>query len=224
MSKKRKSTRSGFTLIEILIVLVVVTLLAAILFAVFARVREKGRSGVCQSNLKQIALAFQQYVQENDGRYPQPVTTQVNDQKLYWVNCLSPYIKDRKVFFCPNLVSSRNPVFQQTNTTYEFNGFVIEQLSVSPPKVRLEGNFHESIIKSPSEVILNFDLTGDAALDAKVPVSSSGCTDIAAPNAPDFDMPALHSGGANYSFYDGHVKWLSPEEAAKVGCNSQLKP
>jgi len=67
MNTKQKLKKAGFTLVEVLVVLVVTAVLAAILFAVFARVREKGRITVCQSNLKQIASAMQQYVQDSNG-------------------------------------------------------------------------------------------------------------------------------------------------------------
>ncbi len=54
----RTATRAGFTLIELLVVIAIVAIIAAILFPVFATVRERGRRTVCQSNLHQIALAM----------------------------------------------------------------------------------------------------------------------------------------------------------------------
>lgn len=62
--------RHGFTLIELLVVISIIALLAAILFPVFTRVREGGRRTSCANNLRQLGLAFQQYVQDNSGRYP----------------------------------------------------------------------------------------------------------------------------------------------------------
>ena len=218
MNKKSTTQRIGFTLVEILVVLAILALLAVISFTVFSRVRENGHSAACQSQLKQIALAFQQYVQDNSGLYPQPSTTQDDGNEVYWPTYLDPYTKDTKILFCPNLVKTDNLVFQQMKTTYAYNGLVLEQIATSPPKVRLKSNFHESIISNPSEVFLNLDQTGDENLDEKVPVSSAGCTDFFDPKAPELYMPALHSGGANYSFYDGHAKWLNPTAAAKIGC------
>src|SRR4028119_919204 len=69
LSIKRKQYRAGFTLIELLVVIAIIAILAAILFPVFARARENARRAACQSNLKQLGLAFAQYNQDYDGRY-----------------------------------------------------------------------------------------------------------------------------------------------------------
>ena len=55
-------TRKGFTLIELLVVIAIIAILAAILFPVFAKAREKARQTTCTSNLKQLSLAMLQYV------------------------------------------------------------------------------------------------------------------------------------------------------------------
>ena len=59
--------KRGFTLIELLVVIAIIAILAAILFPVFARAREKARMASCQSNLKQLALGILMYAQDYDS-------------------------------------------------------------------------------------------------------------------------------------------------------------
>lgn len=68
---RRAHTRpGGFTLVEILVVLAIIAILAGILFPVFRTAQESGRSASCQSNLKQLGLAFTLYTQDTAGRLP----------------------------------------------------------------------------------------------------------------------------------------------------------
>ena len=62
--------RRGFTLIELLVVIAIIAILAAILFPVFARAREKARQASCSSNQKQIALGILMYAQDYDEAFP----------------------------------------------------------------------------------------------------------------------------------------------------------
>jgi prepilin-type N-terminal cleavage/methylation domain-containing protein len=57
-------------LIELLVVIAIIAILAAILFPVFAKAREKARQSSCLSNVKQLALGTLQYVQDYDGCFP----------------------------------------------------------------------------------------------------------------------------------------------------------
>ena len=63
-------SRRGFTLIELLVVIAIIAILAAILFPVFAKAREKARQTSCLSNLKQLGLSFLMYAQDYDELLP----------------------------------------------------------------------------------------------------------------------------------------------------------
>ena len=94
----------AFTLVEILVVIAIIGILAAILFPVFARAREGGRRSACQSNMKQLGLALQQYVQDYRGKVP-PVN--YNADASYsglrtWISALQPYAKSSQIARCPS--------------------------------------------------------------------------------------------------------------------------
>jgi len=102
--------RQGFTLIELLVVIAIIAILAAILFPVFAKAREKARQSSCSSNLKQIGLAMMQYRQDYDETTPWHVngaawTTGI-DSTSYWGVFYTPYTKSQQIFRCPSASST----------------------------------------------------------------------------------------------------------------------
>jgi len=92
--------RLGFTLIELLVVIAIIAILAAILFPVFAKVREKARQTTCVSNLKQLGLAVMQYSEDYDGSYPMGLQDSWWD--CSWDINIQPYVKTLSVFNCPD--------------------------------------------------------------------------------------------------------------------------
>jgi len=113
MQKKK----SGFTLIELLVVIAIIAILAAILFPVFARARENARRSSCQSNEKNIALGFKQYIQDSDEVYP--VVAAVGPALMAWGQAepLGPYMKSTQVFICPS--------DSVTTGSYEYNNTLV---------------------------------------------------------------------------------------------------
>ncbi|MHB9133987.1 MAG: type II secretion system protein [Armatimonadota bacterium] len=86
--------RSGFTLIELLVVIAIIAILAAILFPVFAKAREKARQTSCINNQRQIAIAFTMYVQDNQETFPpDPVSSS-------WATLLKTY-NEPSIYDCP---------------------------------------------------------------------------------------------------------------------------
>jgi prepilin-type N-terminal cleavage/methylation domain-containing protein len=65
-----KDSRLGFTLIELLVVIAIIAILAAILFPVFSRARDKAQQAACISNLKQVGQAMGLYVDDYDETFP----------------------------------------------------------------------------------------------------------------------------------------------------------
>lgn len=97
--------RYGFTLIELLVVIAIIAILAAILFPVFARAREKARATSCVSNLKQIAAAIQMYCADHDGNGPFNPCCPAG-VKVWWTDQMMPYWPNKtklSAFLnCPN--------------------------------------------------------------------------------------------------------------------------
>ncbi len=84
-SAPRRAPRSAFTLVELLIVIAIIALLAGLLFPVFAKVRENGRTAACNSNLHQLGLAFTQYISDYGGRLPRAANLQNWADGGHWV-------------------------------------------------------------------------------------------------------------------------------------------
>ena len=97
-----KRRKSGFTLIELLVVIAIIAILAAILFPVFARARENARRASCQSNEKNIALGFKQYIQDNGEKYPPKLNLASDLTASAGSGGLEPYIKSTAIFVCPS--------------------------------------------------------------------------------------------------------------------------
>ena len=199
----------GFTLQELLVVIAVIAILAALLFPVFMRSRENARRTACQSNLKQIGLAIIQYTQDYDGINPprySGATTELPDKNpLNWRVLMFPYAKSAGVFQCPS-----NPEGNVSATN----------LTTAPPgtpdiHVSYACNYDSSHLGVFSDSNGD-DATRDATIDAPaetIMVAETTST------RPDIDMNDIalwshlyagHLGFTNYLFVDGHVKALRP--------------
>lgn len=135
--------RNGFTLIELLVVIAIIAILAAILFPVFAQVREKARQTSCASNMKQLGLAVVQYVQDYDENYAPGFTDWVGTAPT-WPVAISPYVKTFKVFQCPDdSLSGANSgnTWMGTPISYVANGVSLWDKTITPNGFRFGGLF-----------------------------------------------------------------------------------
>jgi prepilin-type N-terminal cleavage/methylation domain-containing protein/prepilin-type processing-associated H-X9-DG protein len=198
--------RSGFTLIEILTVIAIIALLAAILFPVFSRAREKARATTCLSNLQQLGMAFQQYVQDAGRRYPGAGEFQKWGNGAHWVSgtnstteglagnnapydlstthpsanieggALYPYVRNGDVYHCP---SAKDGDIKRV--TYSMNCAI--------------AGMNDVRLRTPSEIVLLVDEAhnNDGFFYTETNNSTDTITDV-------------HNGAGNILFTDGHAK------------------
>jgi prepilin-type N-terminal cleavage/methylation domain-containing protein len=120
----------AFTLIELLVVIALIAILSAMLFPVFARVREKARQSSCLSNLRQIGMAYTLYTSDYDGYFPYAVSSAAKigtagslpDEKILVApllpNVLHPYIKSKEIFRDPSENGNYGPYGKQIKPSY----------------------------------------------------------------------------------------------------------
>jgi prepilin-type N-terminal cleavage/methylation domain-containing protein/prepilin-type processing-associated H-X9-DG protein len=211
-----KQGRYGFTLIELLVVITIVAILTAILLPVFARAREQSRKAVCQSNLKQLSLAFAIYTSDYDGFYPCN-----GDPDLWmgrkWRAILQAYVpggvmqsaitgatRRSDVYLCPSDFTAPN-VWERTSFAYAAAFFHrpsdVDSLARitrrASPTVILRAMLqmpvvaqNESSVNAPAQKVI----VAEWLSNHEVVRGDVGWWDW--------------RGGGNYSFADGHAKYL----------------
>jgi prepilin-type N-terminal cleavage/methylation domain-containing protein/prepilin-type processing-associated H-X9-DG protein len=196
--------RHGFTLIELLVVIAIIAILAAILFPVFARAREKARQTSCLSNFKQLGLALLMYVSDYDETIALCGPVHWDDDHAVYVGCgwvpgglpwnpawhipdggLYPYVKNEQMYICPSddLVPQAALNYWGTPRRLSYS------MNSNCGRQRLAAAHH------PAETIVfaeeNWNIN-----DGYFAAGGS-------------DWPTdRHNNGANFAFLDGHAKWF----------------
>ena len=208
----------GFTLIELLVVIAIIAILAAILFPVFARTREKATSISCASNLKQLGTALIAYAGDYDGALP----------------CGFPYGWEKMLAPYGTMVEEVAP---DGSVHYTYSGIVhcpgsgvgygpdINRMWVAiAPNGPFGGAYILDDFKNPSRQCYIWESNSEGhscigqTLTAGLPNGSQGVTwgstaqtviDAAIAQGYDGipDSWTAHRGGNNIAFIDGHVKW-----------------
>ena len=204
-----RSKRKAFTLIELLVVIAIIAILAAILFPVFARAREKARQASCQSNLKELQLSLLMYCQDFDERTPIGQT-----EPWYAVpqHSIYPYVKNIQIYVCPSSPNAYNgsdvPDNPWSGTWRNYGSYGVNRYFSYPKNIS--------------------DIIDVATAIYWIDHSLGGCSWYAGPEywpthtaathgegddafLAGFMLSARHNGGANCSFMDGHAKWHKKE-------------
>jgi len=202
---------SAFTLLELLAVIAVLGLLAAILLPVIGKIAESSKSAACMNNLRQLGTAVFMYVGEHNGQFPDigtPTATNTNASGLQWDYQIMPYLGvdvnapgtnwrnagEKSVFRCPGALVST--AFPARSRSYSFNRRITR--GTDPTDRR------PSSLLRPSETLLIAEI--------EFPEGSNQSTVLGGGtnNAMDIQPTHLsfayrHRGHTNILFADGHV-------------------
>jgi prepilin-type N-terminal cleavage/methylation domain-containing protein/prepilin-type processing-associated H-X9-DG protein len=204
-------TAGGFTLIELIVVIAVLAVLAALLFPVLSSARHKAWEATCASNLRQLGLAMDMYLQDNDEVFPVSYVATGSEPYVSWRDAVQPYIRNRAVLTCPaweHTGPKAEELPEELRATYALNAWL------SPPDLTaIGGGRGEPValasVGAPASTILLCD-----AGYSNLPVAldwdhylSLGMQEQPLPTE-------RHHEAANFSFVDGHVKKM-PEPATR---------
>ena len=219
MTTHIRSKNRAFTLVELLTVIAIIALLAAILFPVFAQARDKARGISCVSNLRQMGMALVQYTQDYDGNMPNNDNSGGGGRWESTFDMMRPYYKSDQVLICPAATeadkfhifsdSSRPLCTYSINNTYWYDG--TEKTFEKPGML-------ESAFADPSNTVFLGDSKAEGGNAWGFQVTGyqyMATTPITQGSGSQGSFSYRHRGGANFVFFDGHVKWLPVGETNK---------
>ncbi len=236
ITTNRFAMATGFSLIELLVVMAIVSILVAILFPVFATAREKARQATCSSNLRQLGLAFIQYEQDYDESF---LIGTDNLRSVGWAYDLYPYVKLTAVYVCPDDLSV--PTIAQSNSGYStcsyfvnpwLTGFNASTTPGSPvvanqmiaPSMTVELGECAGGLMATTASDLSPSSDGLVYYNQMTAIATgyTGADEYAALELANPSMhlvyPGRHTGGANWLAFDGHVKWLLGSQVSPGRC------
>ena len=214
--------RRGFTLIELLVVIAIIAILAAVLFPVFAKVRENARKISCASNLRQLGVGLTQYTQDADEAMPYGNNPSLNPGPRGWAGQMYSYVKSVGVFKCPD--DSGNPPPGYATLSYGANsnltGKTLAQFNAPASTILFfEAQGVSAQVTNPNETdsAVGWAAANDPPPNTNNPPNASPkyATGSIGGHLPAGSMLSssngcVHTDGANYAAADGHVKFVRP--------------
>lgn len=197
--------KAGFTLTELLVVIVVVAILAALLMPVLGTMRQRGNQAASLSNMRQIGAVMLAYAADHDYELPGRASGEDSDDR--WPKLIAPYVKDIKIYAAPgdpnNYINRHaDPLSNEVNnTSFIMNGY--NDLGMySDPSMKVRINR----ITSPSTTLL---------LGTPKSGSVHFFMDFLEPphgNQKDVLNLTAYGDGSNYLFADGSARFISAKE------------
>jgi prepilin-type N-terminal cleavage/methylation domain-containing protein/prepilin-type processing-associated H-X9-DG protein len=224
----------GFTLIELLVVIAIIAILAAILFPVFAKAREKARQTACLSNNRQLGTAVMMYAQDYDETYPPSYlyNNGINGSagRSHITVMTLPYIKNEQIWVCPS-DADPTPLPQiPEDIMLPVSSYVPNEAVIPRDKFsRTQGYPRPYSVVTMAEV--DAPANTIAIVEQEENEDPYGCCHPWHPRKPYANTQPLthatlqeindqidvrivnmddvrHNDGTNYGFCDGHSKWL----------------
>ena len=225
LTKCNRTRKHGFTLIELLVVIAIIAILAAILFPVFAKAREKARQITCASNEKQIGLGILQYVQDFDETYPVNNGPSEGSNCCGWADAITPYTKASGIFKCPDDPSSFAAPQVAISYAINFNliyltgGNGLTAVSLARQSAPASTILVMEVQGRPYDPTANYggDYSPSGNLSGGfwgggLPNNNGAYATGDPPGKTLTLIPAgtIHTSGSNFLACDGHVKYLTP--------------
>ncbi len=208
------SKRAAFTLIELLVVIAIIAILAAILFPVFAKAREKARQTQCLSNVRQIATAALMYAEDWEGCICPGGRSGPDPNR--WHEILDPYMKNQDILRCPSTSLSRGYGISATVGRWNNTRKLAEIPRPAGTVFFMDAaQCDQNVVGDTNPKTWQNYVTGPTDWQVEMPSTWTGSTGRY--NSDDQwgnrrRRPiARHNEGLNISFIDGHAKWMEIE-------------
>ncbi len=226
-----KSNQTAFTLIELLTVILIISIMMAVMLPAISAVKKNARRLICQSRLKQIALAFSQYAAENDGIIiPAHSMMHAKDPLDLWNFKLLKYMgtdfdlihifeNSLTIWFCPEDKDPFPAGFKyyphnKTFTSFAINGYCDNR---TQKKIGPGGNYKFSQINAPAQCALMFETShAERIIDAGNPNAIAKGFKISDDEHHRNSSGFYHKNTMNISFLDGRVENIKPKKAPHV--------